>query len=77
MELQVLAQGADLNWLRDYTEKNIAPELAAVEGVVNAQVLGGQQSAVEIVAEPERLQAYQLTMANLRGALTDANRPRA
>ncbi len=77
MELQVLAQGADINWLRDYAEENIAPELAAVEGVVNAQVLGGQQSAVEIVAEPERLQAYQLTMADLRGALADANQPRA
>ena len=77
MELQVLARGADINWLRDYTEQNIAPELSAVEGVVSAQVLGGQLSAVEIVAEPERLQAYQLTMADLRGALADANRPRA
>ena len=76
MELQVLAAGADLNWLRDYTEEHIAPELAAVEGVVSAQVLGGQQSAVEIVAEPERLQAYRLTMSNLRNALADANQPR-
>ena len=76
MELQVLAAGADLNWLRDYTEEHIAPELAAVEGVVSAQVLGGQQSAVEIVAEPERLQAYRLTMSNLHNALADANQPR-
>jgi multidrug efflux pump subunit AcrB/ABC-type multidrug transport system ATPase subunit len=77
MELQVLGEGADLNWLRDYAEENIAPELAAVEGVVSAQVLGGQQSAVEIVAEPERLQAYQLSLSNLRSALEDANQPRA
>ena len=77
MELQVLAAGADLNWLRDYTEQNIAPELAAVEGVVSAQVLGGRQSAVEIIAEPEHLQAYQLSMSDLRSALADANQPRA
>ena len=76
MELQVLAADADLNWLRDYTEEHIAPELAAVEGVVSAQVLGGQQSAVEIVAEPERLQAYRLSMSDLRNALADANQPR-
>ena len=44
--------------------------------MVSAQVLGGQQSAVEIVAEPERLQAYRLTMSNLRNALADANQPR-
>jgi len=77
MELQILVEGADLNWLRDYAEENIAPELAAVEGVVSAQVLGGRQSAVEIVVAPDRLQAYQLTMSNLRTALQDANRPRA
>lgn len=77
MELQILAEGADLNWLRDYAEENIAPELAAVEGVVSAQVLGGRQSAVEIVAAPDRLQAYQLTMSDLRSALQDANQPRA
>jgi len=77
MELQILAEGADLNWLRDYAEENIAPELAAVEGVVTAQVLGGRQSAVEIVAAPDRLQAYGLSLSDVRTALQDANRPRA
>ena len=74
MELQILAEGADLNWLRDYAEENIAPELAAVAGVVTAQVLGGRQSAVEIVAAPDRLQAYGLSLSDVRTALQDARR---
>ena len=38
MTLQVLGAG-DVNWLRDFTEQKIRPELEAIEGVVSATPL--------------------------------------
>ncbi|NKB72082.1 MAG: ATP-binding cassette domain-containing protein [Candidatus Latescibacteria bacterium] len=75
MELQVLGQG-DLNWLRDFAEEKIRPELEAVEGVASAQVLGGQLSAVEVIADPLMLQAHGLTMNQLGARLNSISQPR-
>ena len=75
MELQVLGEG-DLNWLRDFAEEKIRPELEAVEGVASAQVLGGQLSAVEVIADPLMLQAHDLTMNQLAARLNSVNQPR-
>ena len=44
MTLQVLGE-ADLDWLREFAEDEIKPELEAVDGVVNAGVQGGRQKA--------------------------------
>jgi multidrug efflux pump subunit AcrB/ABC-type multidrug transport system ATPase subunit len=76
MQLQVLGEG-DLNWLRDFSEAEIRPALEAVDGVVNAAAMGGQQSAVEIIADPLLLQAHGLTMNQLNATLNAINRPRS
>ena len=76
MELQVLSDG-DINWLRDYAEENIRPELEAVDGIANAVVMGGQQGAVEVIVEPLALQAHGLTLGSLNNALSGANQPRS
>ena len=60
MELQVLGEG-DLNWLREFTEQNVRPQLEAVEGVVSATVLGGQRRAVLVILNRDALEAYGLT----------------
>ena len=76
MTLQVLGAG-DLNWLRDFTEQKIRPELEAVEGVVSATPLGGQQRSIEIIVDPEMLGAHQLSMNAITGAINSVNVPRA
>jgi|TARA_B100000678_G_scaffold216849_1_gene184165 multidrug efflux pump subunit AcrB/ABC-type multidrug transport system ATPase subunit len=76
MTLQVLGTG-DLNWLRDFTEEKIRPELEAVDGVVSATPLGGQQRSIEIIVDPELLAAHQLSMNAITGAINSVNVPRA
>lgn len=76
MELQVLGEG-DLNWLREFTERNIRPDLEAVDGVVSAAPLGGQRRAVEILVDPDMLEAHRITLGRLRNSVEAVNRPRA
>ncbi|MBE83482.1 MAG: hypothetical protein CME21_13050 [Gemmatimonadetes bacterium] len=76
MNLQVLGE-ADLDWLRDFAENEIRPELEAVDGVVNAGVQGGRQRSVAIVADPVILEAHDLTLNDINTRLERYNRPRA
>jgi len=75
MTLQVLGE-ADLDWLRDFTENEIKPELEAVDGVVNAGVQGGRQRSVAIVADPLLMEAHDITLNDINGRLRRYNRPR-
>ena len=75
MTLQVLGE-ADLDWLRDFTEKKIRPELESVDGVVNASVQGGRQRSVAIVADPVMMQAHDITLNDINNRLAGYNRPR-
>ena len=76
MTLQVLGEG-DVNWLRDFAEEKIRPELEAIEGVVSATPLGGQQRNIEIIVDPELLAAHALSMNAVRGAINSVNVPRS
>ena len=75
MQLYVLGEG-DLNWLRDFIEEKIRPELEAVDGVVNAQVVGGRRRAVEVIVDPLLCQAFQITMGQIRSRINAFNRRR-
>ena len=75
MTLQVLGEG-DINWLRDFTEEKIRPELEAVDGVVSATPLGGQRRSINVIVDPEMLAAHQLSMNNVIGAINQTNVPR-
>lgn len=75
MQLNVLGEG-DLDWLREFTEQKIRPELEAIEGVVSAQVLGGRREAIEIIVDPLMLQAHNLSLTQVRSRLNAANQRR-
>ncbi len=72
MQIHMLGEG-DINWLREFAEEKIRPELEAVDGVVNAQVLGGQRAAIEIIVDPSMLQAHQLSMSDVRARINAFN----
>jgi multidrug efflux pump subunit AcrB/ABC-type multidrug transport system ATPase subunit len=76
MTLQILGE-ADLDWLRNFAENEIRPELEAVDGVVNASVQGGRQKAIAIVADPVMLEAHDITLNEINVRLGRYNRPRA
>ncbi|NKB88159.1 MAG: ATP-binding cassette domain-containing protein [Acidobacteria bacterium] len=76
MTIGLLGEG-DVNWLREYAELNIRPEIEAVNGVVSAAPLGGQRRAIEIVLNGDAMEAYGMTSQRLRAALDQANQPRA
>ena len=75
MQLNVLGEG-DLNWLREFAEQKIRPELEAVDGVVSAQVLGGRREAIEIIIDPLMIQAHQLSVSQIRSRINAANQRR-
>ena len=75
MQIHMLGEG-DINWLREFAEEKIRPELEAVDGVVNAQVMGGQRTAIEIIVDPLMLQAHQLSMSDIRNRINAFNTPR-
>lgn len=75
MAIQVLGE-TDLDWLRDFAENEIRPELEAVDGVVNAGVQGGRQRSIAIVADPVLMEAHGLTLDEINARLARYNRPR-
>jgi len=75
MELQVLGEG-DLDWLREFAEEEIQPHLEALDGVVSATVMGGRPPAVQVLADPHKLQAHGLTFGDLTSAINAANQSR-
>lgn len=59
--------------MRTFAEDVIAARLERVAGVAASNVLGGSEQQVQIVVDPVRLAARQVTIAQLRAALAAEN----
>ncbi len=57
------------NKITDYLIRVVQPQLQAVPGVQTAKILGGQQFALRAWLDPRRMAAYNLTAADIFGAL--------
>lgn len=64
----------DLTKLRRFCEDFVETRLERVEGVSNANVVGGREEELQVVVDPHQLAARQLTIADVRDALRKANR---
>ncbi|MEL7940650.1 multidrug efflux RND transporter permease subunit [Pseudomonas delhiensis] len=73
MILRVNAELLPLIELSDYAEVLLARQLSQVAGVGQIFVVGQQRPAIRIQAQPEKLAAYRLTLADLRQALQSAS----
>jgi CzcA family heavy metal efflux pump len=60
--------------LRTVAETVVRRRLLAVPGVAQVIATGGEQKQYEVVLEPARLAAHQVTLAEVEEALTSANR---
>ncbi|MBC2601904.1 efflux RND transporter permease subunit [Puniceicoccus vermicola] len=61
------------NEITDYLTRVVQPRLSAVQGVQQAEILGGQTFAMRIWLDPDKMAAYELTAAEVRQALAANN----
>ncbi|HTI50635.1 MAG TPA: efflux RND transporter permease subunit, partial [Planctomycetaceae bacterium] len=64
----------DITTLRKFAEDFIESRFETVTGVSNSNVLGGREEEVQVIVDPERLAARQLTINDLRNALRGQNK---
>ena len=62
-----------LTSLYDLAQYQLRPLLSGVEGVARISVAGGAQEEFQVMVNPERMQAYALTMSDVSRALAAAN----
>ncbi|RBI83447.1 CusA/CzcA family heavy metal efflux RND transporter [Rhodosalinus halophilus] len=64
----------DLSQLRTLQDWFLRYELQAVDGVSEVATIGGMVRQYQVVVDPNRLRAYDITLAQLRSAIQAANR---
>ena len=64
----------DLPAQRKFAEDQIETQFERVDGVSNSNVLGGRDPELQIIVDPQRLAARQLTITNVRDALRSQNK---
>jgi multidrug efflux pump subunit AcrB len=75
MELQIRGEGGT-DRLRNIVDQEIASELENIDGIASVTVYGGKERSIEITYEKGALEAYGITPAQIRNAITSnsANR---
>ena len=63
----------DLAELRELQDFSVRPALQAVAGVAEVASFGGYERQFQVVADPNRLAGYGLTLADLARAVRDSN----
>jgi HAE1 family hydrophobic/amphiphilic exporter-1 len=71
---ELLPPDMDLQQLRKFSEDVIETRLERVAGVSDAYTYGGREEELQVVVDPERLAARQLTVTDVRDALTRQNK---
>ncbi|MEI2386734.1 efflux RND transporter permease subunit [Breoghania sp. JC706] len=73
MYLSVLSERMSPQEITEYVTRVIQPQMATVEGVADAQVLGNQTFAMRVWIDPVRLAARGVTAAEVLQAIQNAN----
>ena len=71
---ELLPPVVDLQEVRKISEDLIEPQLERVPGVSEADTYGGQEEELQVIVDPERLAARQLTISDVRAALSGQNK---
>ena len=73
-EARPLLSEVDVLEMRRFAENHIESAFERVKGVSNADVIGGLENELQVVVDPEKLAARQLTIADVRAVLRGQNR---
>lgn len=71
---ELLPEEHDLQRLRRFSEEVIETRLERVNGVADALTYGGRKEELQVIVDPDRLAARQLTVADIRNALNSQNK---
>lgn len=74
--LQATNKTHSLEWMTDYLNRMVVPQLELMDGVSNVMVWGPSYS-MDILLNPEKLMAHQLSAADVVTALQNYNMPAA
>lgn len=75
--LNMQSEVLPLTELSDLAETFLGRQISQIEGVAEVNISGQQKPAMRIQAAPERLAAYGLSLADLRGTIQEASVNRA
>lgn len=70
---ELLPPDVDIATLRKFAEDMIETQFERVDGVSNSNVFGGRDPELQIIIDPQRLAALQLTISNVRDVLRSQN----
>ncbi len=73
LELMITSDKHDLVWLREWAENWLVDRLATVKGSAGAEVVGGMKREIRVHLDPERMQAYKLSPAEIAKTISDEN----
>ncbi|MEQ9411976.1 MAG: efflux RND transporter permease subunit, partial [Fuerstiella sp.] len=71
---ELLPPDLDLQQLRKFSEDYIETRLERIPGVSDAYTYGGRQEELQVIVNPDRLAARQLTISDVRNALQNQNK---
>ena len=73
LNVALVAQGEDLRTVQAYAQDVLEPELQRVGGVADVSVVGPVEREVQVLLDPNALQLYGLTPAQIAGAVQGAS----
>ncbi len=73
LTLALTSDSLPLDKIEDAADTNLAQKISQVTGVGLVSIAGGQKPSVRIQANPAQLAAYNLSLEDLRTALSNAN----
>ncbi|KTD66690.1 HelA protein [Legionella steelei] len=73
LSLSLTSNQSDLVSLRDFAYFQLRPMLSVVPGVAKVQVVGGQEAEYQVLVDPMKLQAANITLNEVITALTANN----
>lgn len=73
MLISITSDSADMMELRTLADWNIRPRLLAIGGVSQVVVIGGEYKQYQILASPQKMKYYNITLTDLLKASKEAN----
>jgi hydrophobic/amphiphilic exporter-1 (mainly G- bacteria), HAE1 family len=73
IEVMITSDEHDLVWLREWADNWLIDRLASVPGTAGAEIVGGMEREIRVHLDPDRLQAYKLSPAQVAKALYEGN----
>ena len=64
MELQILGD-EDIDYIRNVADADIVPYLENIDGVASVNTLGGREKSIEVIVDPAKCEALNITNATI------------